>query len=92
MTLAAGPGGAVDGSINWTLRSVPKESAEHLIGLTGTGNVRGTCNPASATLSLAGYSKSDPNGILLVVSPNRRTMGGITAEHGAWTGQFFLAR
>ena len=41
---------------------------------------------------------SDPNGIveldqyLLVVVPNRQSMGGLTGEHGAWTGQFYHSR
>jgi len=98
MTLAVGADGSVDGSINWTLSTVPNSKAEHLIGLTGIENVRGTYNSTAAILSLAGYSKADPSGIveldqyLLVVSPTRQTMGGITAEHGEWTGQFFLSR
>lgn len=98
MTLAVGSDGSVDGSINWTLNAVPNGNGEHLIGLTGIENVRGTYNPGAGVLSLAGYSKADPNNIveldqyLLVVAPNRQTMGGLTGEHGAWTGQFFLSR
>lgn len=98
MTLAVDPDGAVTGSINWTLRTSPNERASQLVGKSGIENVRGTYYPDSATLSLQGYSKADPSGIveldqyLLVVSPTRQTMGGITGEHGAWSGQFYLSR
>jgi hypothetical protein len=98
MTLAVGVDGTVDGSIKWTLRASPNERASQLIGQSGIENVRGTYYPDSGSLSLQGYSKADPNGVveldqyLLVVSPTRMTMGGITGEHGAWNGQFFLAR
>jgi hypothetical protein len=98
MTLAVNADGHVDGSIKWTLRASPNERASQLIGQSGIENVRGTYYPDSGTLSLQGYGKADPNGIveldqyLLVVSPTRMTMGGITGEHGAWNGQFFLAR
>lgn len=98
MTLAVGADATVEGAITWTLSAVPTSKAEHLIGLTGVENVRGSYNPAAGVLSLAGYSKADPNGIveldqyLLLVAPNRETMGGLTGEHGAWTGQFYLSR
>jgi hypothetical protein len=98
MTLAVSPNGSVDGSIKWTLRASPNDRASQLIGQSGIENVHGTYYPASGTVSLQGYSKADPSGIveldqyLLVVSPTRMTMGGITGEHGAWNGQFFLAR
>jgi hypothetical protein len=98
MTLAIGNDGSVEGSINWTLNAVPNSNEEHLIGQSGVENVRGSYNPSAGVLSLAGYSKADPNGIveldqyLLVVAPNRQTMGGLTGEHGAWSGQFYLSR
>jgi len=98
MALAVAADGTVAGTITWTLSTVPTSKAEHLIGMTGVENIRGSYNPTAAVLSLAGYSKADPNDIveldqyLLVVAPNRQTMGGLTGEHGAWTGQFYLTR
>jgi hypothetical protein len=98
MTLAVDQTGNAAGSINWTLRASPNERASQLVGKSGVENIRGTYYPDSATLSLQGYSKADPSGIveldqyLLVVSPTRQTMGGITGEHGAWTGQLYLSR
>lgn len=98
MTLAVGVDGTVAGAINWTLSAVPNSNEEHLIGKTGIENIRGSFNPAAGILSLAGYSKADPANVveldqyLLVVAPNRETMGGLTGEHGAWTGQFYLSR
>jgi hypothetical protein len=98
MTLVVAADGTVAGTINWTLSTVPNSKAEHLVGMTGIENIRGNYNPTAAVLSVAGYSKADPNDIveldqyLLVVAPNRETMGGLTGEHGAWTGQFFLSR
>lgn len=98
MALVIEPDGSVGGSINWTLRASPNPAGAKMIGQSGVENVRGTYHPDSAMLVLEGYGKADPNGILeldkylLVVSPTRQTMGGITEDHGNWSGQFFLSR
>jgi hypothetical protein len=68
------------------------------VGMTGVEWVRGNYFANSGALILEGDEKKDPNGIIgldkyrLVVSDSRRTMGGITRHHNAWTGQFFLSR
>jgi len=89
--------GNVVGTITWTLRASPSADGAKKIGLKGVENVRGTYYPNSATFVLEGYAKADPNDILaldkylLVVSPTRQTMGGLTEDHGEWTGQFYLS-
>lgn len=90
--------GEVEGSINWTLRGAPSAAGAKKVGTNAVEYVRGRYYPDSGTLSLEGYNKADPNGIweldkyLLVVSPTRQSMGGITDDHGTWTGQFLLTR
>lgn len=90
--------GSVSGEINWTLRKSPRPNEANKIGQAGIEKVRGTYYPNSGTLTLEGYDKVDPSGILgldkyrLVISDDHRRLGGITSHHNSWTGQFLLAR
>jgi hypothetical protein len=98
MRLRLGPGGKVEGAIAWTLRASPHPAEQGKIGGKGTEHVRGKFNAEAGVLAFEGYRKDDPNKILgldkyrLVVAENRRAMGGITWDHGRWTGEFFLKR
>ena len=98
LRLEVAPSGEVEGSIDWTLRAASRPDYKNKIGLTGTEHVRGRFNADAGVLAFQGYRKDDPNTILgldiyrLVVAENRNTMGGITRDHGPWTGEFFLRR
>ena len=98
MVLVVDSNGSVEGSINWTLRATPRPNEAGKVGLKGVEYIRGKFYPDPGALVVEGYRKDDPNVILgldkyrLIVSESRKTMGGITAHHGPWTGQFFLAR
>jgi hypothetical protein len=98
MALNVDETGNVEGTIAWTLRESPSPFASRKVGMNATEYVHGKYYPDSETLILEGYRKDDPNTIIeldkyrLVVSPTGLTMGGITEEHGAWNGQFFLSR
>jgi len=98
MNLRVTASGATTGEINWTLRKSPRPAEQAKLGMTGVELVRGNYFLNSGTLILEGYDKRDPNVVIgldkyrLVVSGNRRTMGGVTGHHDAWTSQFFLSR
>lgn len=98
MSINVDANGDVEGSINWTLRASPRPNEAGKIGMKGTEYVRGKYYPDASALVLEGHRKDDPNAILgldkyrLVVSPERKSMGGISWHHGPWNGQFFLAR
>lgn len=98
MTLAAEPGGKVEGAIRWTLRKSPRANEQAKVGRTGVEHVRGEYHPAQGLLVVEGYRKDDPDGILgldryrLAVGENSRTMAGVTRDHGTWKGRFFLQR
>jgi len=98
INLQVGGSGATSGEINWTLRKSPRPAEQGKVGMTGVELVRGNYYANVGAFILEGYEKKDPNGILgldkyrLVVSDNRKTMGGITRHHNAWTGQFLLSR
>ena len=84
----------VEGRIEWTLERSPNPDDAPKIGLQGTEFVAGAYQPGPRLLSLEGYNKDDPNGILgldtyrLLLSENREVLGGITANHGKWTATF----
>jgi len=90
--------GQVDGTINWTLRKSPRPEYQAKIGQTGVEHVRGTFRTDASLLAIDGYRLDDPNKILgmdkyrLVLSESRKTLGGITWDHGSWAGRFFLKR
>jgi hypothetical protein len=90
--------GNVAGTISWTLRATPNNSGKSKIGLRAIEYVRGKYYPETEAVVLDGYRKDDPNDIWesdkyrLIMSPTHQTMGGITAEHDSWAGQFFLRR
>jgi hypothetical protein len=96
--LNAAGNGQVEGTINWTLRKSPRPEYQAKIGQTGVEHVRGTFRTDGSLLSLDGYRLDDPNKILgmdkyrLVVSDNRKTLGGVTWDHGGWGGRLFLKR
>lgn len=98
MALNVDDTGNVGGSIRWVLRFSPKADLAAKLGHNGVEYVRGKYHAETGTLILEGYRKDDPDGILgldkyrLVVAPGGQAMGGITEDHGPWSGRFFLSR
>ncbi len=91
-------GGKIEGHINWTLRKSPRAHEQSKLGSTGTEFVKGSYELTSRVLTLDGYRKTDPNGVLgldkyrLIFAENGKVLGGITWNHGSWSGQIFLTR
>lgn len=91
-------GGSLEGHILWTLRRSPRDNEQQKIGMTGREYVRGKFDFNSKVLSMEGYRKEDPNGILgldkyrLILTENLQVMAGPTWSHGSWKGLFFLTR
>jgi hypothetical protein len=92
LTLAGAADNSVEGQIRWTLRNSPRASEQAKVGLSAVEFVRGSYDPGSRVLRLAGYRKDDPNGVIsldryhLVLSDNGNVIGGITESHGSWQG------
>lgn len=86
------------GSIHWTLRKSPRPQESAKIGLTGVEHVSGVFLPESGLARIEGISLDDPNQILgvdkyrLILSDDASVLGGITWNHGPWTGQILLHR
>jgi len=98
MTLTVDGSNNVVGSIHWTLRKSPRPDLQAKIGVTGVEHVNGVFLPDAGVVRMEGTSLDDPNHILgmdkyrLIVSDDARVLGGITWDHGPWTGQFLLQR
>jgi hypothetical protein len=91
--------GSIRGKIVWTLRKAPTNESPYAakIGMTATEFVKGEMK-GDSLLVLNGESKDDPNNIIatdqyrLAISDNGKVIGGITLDHGPWTGQFIAMR
>ena len=98
LTMKVAADGAIEGEIAWTLRKSNRPDYQGKIGKTGTEYVRGQFDPRASQVNFDGYRLDDPNKILgtdkyrLVIGDNRRTMGGLTWDHGTWLGRIFLRR
>jgi hypothetical protein len=97
-SLRTSANGDANGAITWTLRKSSRPEYQAKLGLTGIEHVRGRYDPGTRLLNLDGYRLDDPNKILgtdryrMVVAENLKAMGGITWDHGRWTGRIFLRR
>lgn len=90
---------SLDGSIRWTMRRTARSDKSDKIGLSATEYVRGTFDPASSAINLAGYSKDDPDGVLVMVdvyklqiSSDGRKLTGTARNGGKWNGKVDLTR
>jgi hypothetical protein len=98
MHLGVVSGDSVVGSIAWTLKRSPRPADQAKIGLRGTEYVRGRYSADCGVLRVAGYRLDDPSAILgmdryaLLLAETGMSLGGITWDHGTWTGQLLLAR
>ena len=90
-------GGRVSGQIVWTYVSAGNRSKADKIGLSATEYVRGTYDAATRTLTLNGYSKSDPYNMIildkyrLTLAENNRQMNGYSFG-GKTRGNFSLRK
>jgi hypothetical protein len=96
--LSVASDGSVDGSIDWKMMTAQRADLIPKIGMHGTEYVRGTFDARCRVLTMAGYKLDDPHTILgmdqyeLVLAPNGAGLGGVTANHDAWTGMLSLRR
>jgi hypothetical protein len=89
----------VDGQIKWTLKRTVRPDKMEKIGFSATEFVRGTFDPVNGSLKMSGYSKDDPNNVLvmvddykLTVSPDGKTLSGVAKNGGKWNGHVRLSR
>lgn len=98
MRLKVDNSGSLEGEIKWILKESPRAEEQSKLGMTGTEFVRGSFDAKNRLVSFDGYRKDDPNQILgldkyrLILAENGIVLGGITWNHGAWTGLFSLSR
>lgn len=90
-------GGRVSGQIVWTYVSAGNRSKADKIGLSATEYVRGIYDAATRTLTLNGYSESDPHDMIildkyrLTLAENNRQMSGYSFG-GKTRGNFSLRK
>ena len=98
MRLTVDAANTVEGSITWTLRQSPDAAEQWKVGRAGVEFVRGAYDSRCGVVRLAGYALDDPSQILgmdryqLVVAETGGSLGGITWNHGPWTGHIVLTR
>ena len=99
LTLTDTGNNRVEGQIKWTLRKTVRPDKMDKIGLSATEYVRGTFDPATRTLNMNGYSKDDPNGVLVMldvyklnVSADGHTLSGLARNGSKWNGHIKLTR
>jgi hypothetical protein len=92
-------GNALDGSIRWTMRRTARSDKSDKVGLSATEYVRGAFDPSTGVVNLSGYSKDDPDGVLVMVdvyklqvSNDGRKLTGAARNGGKWNGKIDLSR
>ena len=91
--------GRVNGQIDWTLRRTSRPDKMSKIGMSAIEFVNGNFDPVTRKLSLQGYRKDDPNGVLvmldqysLTLSPDDRRLTGSAKNGGKWNARINAAR
>lgn len=99
LTLSDTQNNGVDGQIKWTLRRTVRPDKMDKIGQSAVEYVRGTFDPATGLIKMSGYTKDDPNNVLvmvddykLTVSPDGKTLSGVAKNGGKWNGHVRLSR
>ena len=89
----------LDGQIKWTLRKTARPDKADKIGLTAIEYVRGKYDPSTGLVNMSGYSKDDPNGVLVMldvyklnISSDGHTLSGLARNGGKWNGHVKLNR
>jgi hypothetical protein len=90
---------ALDGSIRWTMRRTARTDKSDKIGQSATEYVRGNFDPTTGTVNLTGYSKDDPNSVLVMldvyklqISTDGKKLTGTARNGGKWNGKIDLSR
>ena len=90
---------ALDGQIRWTMRRTARPDKTDKIGLSATEFVRGSFDPATGSVKMSGYSKDDPNNVLVMVdtyklniSADGHALSGLARNGGKWNGHLRLSR
>jgi hypothetical protein len=90
---------ALDGSILWTMRHTARTDKSDKIGQSATEYVRGNFDPTTGTVNLTGYSKEDPNSVLVMldvyklqISADGKKLTGAARNGGKWNGKVDLSR
>lgn len=90
--------GNVEGQIEWTMQRTRRPEKMNKIGMSAVEYVRGQFNPATQILTMKGYGKNDPNGVLVMTDNYRLTLAGNNSLNGAarnggkWDGKLNLSR
>ena len=91
--------GRVNGQINWTLRRTTRPDKMSKIGMSATEYVNGNFDPVTRKLSLQGYRKDDPNGVLVMLDQYRLTLSsdenrlsGSAKNGGKWNARINATR
>jgi hypothetical protein len=99
LTLSDTQNNGVDGQIKWTLRRTVRPDKMDKVGQSAIEFVRGTFDPVTGSLKMSGYSKDDPNSVLvmiddykLTVSQDGKTLTGVARNGGKWNGHVRLSR
>jgi len=98
LTLAVTPDGTAEGAIHWVLRKTNRPELAKKVGMSGVELVHGKFFTDSAALIVDGYRLDDPNHILgmdryrLILSDDRKLLGGPTYSGGKWDGRIYLTR
>ena len=89
----------LEGQIKWTMRRTARPDKMDKIGLSATEYVRGSYDPATGIVIISGYSKDDPNGVLVMldvyklnVSSDGHVLTGLARNGGKWNGHLRLTR
>ena len=99
LTLTPSGGNSVSGEVKWTMRKTVRPDKAGKVGLSAIEYVRGSYDPSSGSVNLAGYAKDDPQNVLVMVDTYRlkisrddRTLTGAARNGGKWNGRVDLRR
>jgi len=99
LSLAEGSNNSLDGQVKWTMRRTARSDKADKVGFSAIEFVRGNYDPSTGVVSLTGYNKDDPNGVLVMldvyrlkVSKDGRSLTGQARNGGKWNGNVDLKR
>jgi hypothetical protein len=97
VSLSEDGNGNVTGQIQWTLVRTNRPEKMSKIGMSATEYVSGKYDPYSQSVTLQGYRKDDPNGVLVMLDSYRlklsgNNLSGLARNGGKWNGRMSLSR
>lgn len=91
--------GRISGQIQWTLRRTTRPEKMSKIGMSATEFVSGQFDENARTLTMSGYRKDDPYGVLVMLDTYRLNLAsdnsrlnGNARNGGKWNARLNLAR